>query len=79
MSLNTDRNVAYHVVCENSYRDKSSEELRAMFAGRSGELGYDAWVRKFHDRKYDSGFSREMTRSVEEWLGEYGIHYSREQ
>lgn len=67
------------VVCENSYRDKSSEELRTMLAGRSGELGYDAWVRKFHDRKYDSGFSREMTRSVEEWLGEYGIHYSREQ
>ena len=59
------------IVCENTYRAKDGAALRRMFAARSGAQGYDAWMRKFHDRKYDSGFAREMTRSVEEYLREY--------
>lgn len=63
------------IVCENAYREKDGEALRRMFAGRSGELGYDTWISKFHDRKYDSDFAREMTRSVEEYLEEYGLYH----
>ena len=59
------------IVCENAYRDKDGAALRRMFAKRSGAQGYDLWVKKFHDRKYDSGFAREMTRSVAAYLREY--------
>ena len=61
------------IVCENTYREKDSEALRKMFSERGGELGYDAWMRKFHDRKYDSDFAREMTRSVAAYLKEYEL------
>lgn len=61
------------IVFEDAYRDRSGAELREMLAPRCGEQGYDAWVRKAHDRKYASDFSLEMTRSVEEYLGEYGM------
>ena len=61
------------IVCENTYVEKDGEALRRMFAERSGELGYDAWMKKFHDRKYDSDYAREMTRSVAVYLKEYEI------
>ena len=35
------------------------------------ERPYADWLRAFCDRKYDSGFSREMTRSVEEYLSSF--------
>lgn len=44
-----------------------------MFEARCGTQGFDTWVRKFHDRKYASDFSHEMTRSVEAYLEEYGM------
>lgn len=43
-----------------------------MFRERAGEQSYEGWVNKFCARKYNSGFSQEMTRSVEEYLMEYG-------
>ena len=61
------------IVCENTYCEKDGAAIRRMFERRSGALGYDVWVKKFHDRKYDSDFAREMTRSVEAYLEEYGL------
>lgn len=60
------------IVCENTYRRKDGEALRRMFRERTGEQSYEDWVSRFCARKYNSGFSREMTRSVEEYLMEYG-------
>ena len=59
------------IVCENAYRDKDGAQMRRMFERRSGAQVYDMWVKKFHDRKYDSGFAREMTCSVAAYLREY--------
>ena len=56
------------VVCENAYVRKDGAALRSMFAGKSAALGYDEWARRFCTRKYDSDFSREMTRSVATYL-----------
>ena len=42
-----------------------------MFADRCGEKGFDGWMQAFCARKYNSDFSREMSRSVEEYLNEY--------
>ena len=60
-----------HVVHENAYRHMDESELRAMFAERSGERGYDAWMQAFCDRKFNSDFSKEMTRSVGVYLRDF--------
>ena len=60
-----------HIVHENGYRAMDAEELRAMWAPRGGLRSYEEWMRAFCARKYNSDFSREMTRSVAQYLREY--------
>lgn len=60
-----------HIVHENTYRHMDGEELRQMFAARTGAQGFDPWVAAFHKRKYDSDFAREMTRSAGEYLRDF--------
>ncbi|MDO4313302.1 MAG: nitroreductase family protein [Eubacteriales bacterium] len=62
------------IVCENAYQVKDGPALRRMFEERCGEQSYEEWMTKFCNRKYNSDFSREMTRSVEEFMKEYGLH-----
>ncbi len=57
-----------HVVHENGYRPMDGGELREMFAQRCGRESYEDWMTAFCNRKYNSEFSREMGRSVEEYL-----------
>lgn len=59
------------VVCENTYQTKGKTEIRRMFERCSGEQGFDRWIEKFCKRKYNSDFSREMTRSVEKYLEQF--------
>lgn len=59
------------IVCENTYRDKSAQEIRSMFAGKTGDKSYDAWMEAFWKRKYESDFSREMNRSMEQYLKDF--------
>ncbi len=59
------------IVCENSYRDKSGEEIREMFSGRTDAKGYDEWMEAFWKRKYESDFSKEMNRSMEVYLRDF--------
>ena len=60
-----------HIVHENGYRAMPPEELRAMWEPRCGLRPYEEWMRAFCERKYNSDFSREMTRSVAQYLREY--------
>lgn len=57
-----------HIVHENAYRHMEAEELREMLAPNAGQRPYEEWLKAFCDRKYQSEFSREMSRSVEEYL-----------
>lgn len=59
------------LVCENVYRDKSSREIREMFSGRTGSQSYEAWMEAFWKRKYESDFSREMSRSMRVYLEDF--------
>ena len=61
------------VVCENTYRDRSEAELRADFAARDAGPGYDfdRDLQAFCARKYDSDFSREMSRSAAVYLADF--------
>lgn len=60
-----------YVVHENGYQPLDGPALRAMLAGHTGAQDWDGWVRAFHARKYDSDFSREMSRSVAEYLADF--------
>lgn len=60
-----------HIVHENGYRTMDGAELRQMFGYKAGSAPFDQWCTAFHDRKYDSSFAREMSRSVEEYLKQY--------
>ncbi len=60
-----------HIVHENGYRDMTADELRDMLYDKRGERSYEDWIKAFCNRKYNSGFSREMTRSVEVFLEDF--------
>jgi len=57
-----------HIVHKNRYHRMDGEELRAMFQKKLGKKSYEEWSAAFCSRKYNSDFSREMTRSVNEYL-----------
>lgn len=57
-----------HIVHENGYRRMEADELREMLAPQAGHRPYEEWLAAFCRRKYQSDFSREMSRSVEEYL-----------
>ena len=64
------------VVCENTYRDRTEEELRTDFAARHAAgsdqpYDFDTALRAFCARKYDSDFSREMSRSAAVYLRDF--------
>lgn len=59
------------IVCENTYQDKTSSEIRAMFVGKTGAQSYEAWMEAFWKRKYESEFSNEMNRSMEVYLKDF--------
>lgn len=61
------------IVHENGYRPLSSEELEEMWTPRSGAKSYTEWMQSFCKRKYNSEFSREMGRSVAEYLSQYAL------
>lgn len=60
-----------HIVHENAYREMEDEEYREMYAERCGLRSYEDWMRAFCERKYNSDFSREMSRSVQVYLKDF--------
>ena len=61
------------IVQENAYRLRSPTELRAMTEKDWRASSYEDWAARFCERKYNSGFSREMSRSVAKYLEEYSL------
>lgn len=60
-----------HIVHENSYRDMDAEELKQMLSVKAGQRDFEEWIKAFCNRKYNSDFSREMTRSVQVYLDDF--------
>ena len=46
-------------------------ELEEMFAYKAGQRAYRDWMQAFCDRKFNSDFSREMSRSVAQYLKDF--------
>jgi nitroreductase len=58
---------------ENRYRDLDGVTAREALASRVPErTGFDAWVRAFCARKYESAFAAEMNASVARYLKDVG-------
>lgn len=60
-----------HIVHENGYRDMDAGELEQMLSVKTGNRSFREWIQAFCDRKYNSDFSREMTRSVQVFLEDF--------
>ncbi len=60
-----------HIVHENGYRNMKADELSEMLSKNAKVRPYEEWLRGFCNRKYNSDFSREMTRSVEVYLEKF--------
>lgn len=60
-----------HIVHENGYREMDKQELQEMFSCKTGIKTFEEWIKAFCNRKYNSDFSREMTRSVEVFLQDF--------
>lgn len=60
-----------HIVHENGYRSMDRDELKEMWTPRFVEGMYEAQMKAFCDRKFNSDFSREMSRSVAEYLKQF--------
>ena len=63
-----------HIVHENAYRPMDGAELEEMLVHQAGERPYADWLRAFCQRKYNSGFSREMSRSAALYLEQFRPH-----
>ena len=66
-----ERSPLAQIVHENSYHQMDEADYREMFSDRCGARSYEDWMQAFCDRKYNSDFSREMTRSVAEYLKDF--------
>lgn len=59
------------IVMENGYRRRDGTMLRTMTEKDWSHTDFETWAARFCERKYNCDFSREMSRSVGEYLNEY--------
>ena len=59
------------MVQENVYRRRNGQELRKMFDKETEHRSFEEWSQAFCKRKYNSDFSKEMSRSVKEYMKDY--------
>jgi len=59
------------IVQQDHYQIHDEEALREMFTPKAPDGNFHAWMQAFCRRKYHSDFSREMTRSVGEYLRQF--------
>lgn len=65
------RSDMHHIVHENAYRNMDANELKEMLSANLGQRNFEEWLDAFCKRKYNSDFSREMTRSVQVFLDDF--------
>ena len=60
-----------HIVHTDTYRIMEDEELEELFSVKAKEKSYEDWMKAFCNRKFNSDFSVEMSRSVREYLKQW--------
>lgn len=59
------------IVSENVYPETDAEYREKLFAYKAQAKSYEDFMKAFCSRKYNSDFSKEMTRSVKEYMKDY--------
>lgn len=59
------------IVSENAYPEMDKEYREKLFAYKASDGDYARWMKAFCDRKYNSDFAMEMTRSVGQYLDQF--------
>ena len=59
------------MVQEYVYQRRDGQQLRKMFDKETKNRSFEEWSQAFCKRKYNSDFSKEMSRSVQEYLKDY--------
>lgn len=60
-----------YIVCKDRYHTLSKDERTKLFSDKAKEKSYEDWMKAFCQRKYNSDFSLEMSRSVRKYLMQY--------
>lgn len=60
-----------YIVSENCYPKMDAEYRYGLFGKGMDKDKYEEWMKAFCTRKYNSGFAKEMQRSVNEYLKQY--------
>lgn len=60
-----------HIVHTDTYRTMDENELKELFNPKAKEKCYEDWMAAFCNRKYNSDFAVEMSRSVKEYLKDW--------
>ena len=60
-----------YIVHENAYHKMNGSELREMLKDEDKSQSFENWCQAFCTRKYNSDFSKEMSRSVEAYLNAF--------
>lgn len=62
---------ARYIVHTDRYARTNEDDMRDAFSTQqnSQDFDFDDYIRKFHNRKYASGFAQEMNRSAAEYIG----------
>lgn len=60
-----------YLVHKNTYHPLSDRELSDMLSCKAAGKDYDTWIQAFCNRKYNSDFSKEMSRSVSVYLKDF--------
>ena len=60
-----------YVIFANKYNRLDENSLKKMFKDRVNPRGYKEWMEAFSKRKYDSDFSKEMSRSANLYINRY--------
>lgn len=61
-----------YIVHENGYHSLEPEDLKEMLMKDTGNEDFSVWIRKFCERKYESDFVLEMSRSVRTFMNTLG-------
>ena len=59
------------IVHENRYNLMTPEERKVLFSNNIRDRDYVEWMNKFCDWKYNSPFSKELTRSVKKYIDDF--------
>ena len=60
-----------HIVHRDTYRTMEKDELEELFGIKAKEKSYEDWMKAFCNRKYNSDFAKEMSRSVAKYIEQW--------